>query len=159
MLGEHGGLVAIDQALQPREMLAVERPGAADRERHAMQRQRIARAELGEQAMRRPALAHIVLGMHLEEAEAVVSPKHVVGMLGLEADADARAVKRLVIGSGRRDHALSSLRGDGPAGPAHLSASCETQLGRLIGSSEPLPNGVSMVVQVPLGTSFQEAPL
>ena len=41
MLGEQRRLVAVDQALEPREMLAVERPGAADRQRHAMQRERM----------------------------------------------------------------------------------------------------------------------
>ena len=98
MLGEQRRLVAVDHALQAREMLAVERPGAADRQRHAMQRERRAQAKLGQHAMRRAAVAHIVLGMHLEEAEPVIGVERLFGMLRLESDADARGRDRGVAG-------------------------------------------------------------
>jgi hypothetical protein len=69
-------------------MLAVERPGGADRERHSMQRQGIARAELREEAMRPPTLSHVVLRVDLEEIHAVRAGESVLGVFGLEADAD-----------------------------------------------------------------------
>ena len=98
MLGEQRRLVAVDHALEPREVLAVERPGAADRQRHAMQRERCAHAKLGQHAMRRAAVAHVVLGMDLEEAEPVIGVKRLFGMLRLESDADARGGDRSVAG-------------------------------------------------------------
>ena len=50
-------------------MLAVERRGRADRQADAMHRQRIAFAQRAELRMRRPAGAHIIFGVDLEEAE------------------------------------------------------------------------------------------
>ena len=38
--------------------------------------------------MRRAAGAHVILGMDLEEADVSARLEHIVGMLGLEADAD-----------------------------------------------------------------------
>jgi hypothetical protein len=51
----------------------------------------------------------------------------------------------------------------GGVGPSHeggmkVSLVAPDQAGRLIGSSEPGPCGVSIAVQVPLGTSFQALP-
>ena len=70
-------------------MRAVQRSGRADREADAVQRERIAFADRLEPPVRRPARAHVVLGVDFEEAEVRAGLEDGVEMLGLEADADA----------------------------------------------------------------------
>ena len=85
MLGEERWLVAVDQTAEAVEMIPIEWTFAADRQRDAMQRQGIAGAKLGKQAMGGAALPHIVLGMDLEEIQLMIAAKRVGCMLGLEA--------------------------------------------------------------------------
>ena len=68
-------------------MRLVEPARAADGEPHPVQRERIAHPHRLEGAMRRPALAHIVLGMHLEPADVGLALEDVAVMLGLEPNA------------------------------------------------------------------------
>ena len=84
VLGEELGLVAGHESLQARQMLLIEPARAADGEPHPMQRERIAHSHRLEGAMRRPAVAHIVLGMHLEPADVGLALEDVAVMLGLE---------------------------------------------------------------------------
>ncbi len=90
VLGEETRLVALVQMLQPQEMIAVERPVGADREPDAVQRQRVALADRGQVAMRRPAGAHVVLRVHLEEAEVGAALEDVAIVLRLQPHARAR---------------------------------------------------------------------
>src|SRR5262245_55926682 len=117
--------------------------------------------------MWRSAIAHIVFGVNLEEADAVPAGKRVLLMLRLEADTDDRGILDVLIGikqarahpglrcrnpAGSRDR----LCGAGPLPRGRLRSAC----GQLaLGSSEPVPFGVLIVVQVPLGTSAQAAGL
>ena len=89
VLGKLRRLVAADQALEPRQVVAVERPRRADRQPDPMQRQRIAGADRLQPAMRRPAVAHVGLGVDLEEADLARAGEDRREMLGLEADAGA----------------------------------------------------------------------
>src|SRR5258708_39979956 len=50
-------------------MITVERLHRADRQAHAVERQGIALAQRGKLRMRRPAGAHVILRVHLEEAD------------------------------------------------------------------------------------------
>jgi hypothetical protein len=95
MLGEERGLVARDERLQAPEMLAVERPGAPDRQPDAMQRDGIAFADCAEIVVRRPALAHVVLGMNLEPADVGGGVEDCTVMLGLEPGAGAGRERHL----------------------------------------------------------------
>jgi hypothetical protein len=70
MLGDKAGLVALTKAFEPCEMRLVERGVTADREPHTVQRERVVRADGREVTVRRAALAHVVLGVHLEPATA-----------------------------------------------------------------------------------------
>jgi len=76
------------------EMVLVQGPRAADRERYPMQRQRIIRTELGEEAMGWAALPHIILGMHFEKIRAVAAAEDIGFVRRLEAQTDARALER-----------------------------------------------------------------
>ena len=69
MLGEQRRLIDFDEALETREMLAIERRGAADGKTHAVDRKRIVRADALKQMMRRTAGAHVVFGVDLEEID------------------------------------------------------------------------------------------
>ena len=90
MLGEALRLVARAEDLEPREMLTIERRGRSDRQADAVNRQRIAFAERAELRMRRSAGAHIVLRVHLEEADRLRRCEDVAKMRRLETDAGAR---------------------------------------------------------------------
>src|SRR5262249_2477635 len=89
MLGEEAGLVAFDEVLQPRQVIAVKRLLRADRQPDAVQRQRIAIADRSEIAVRRAAGAHVVLGMDLEEADIGGRLEYRPVVLWLEPDAGA----------------------------------------------------------------------
>ena len=54
--------------------------------------------------MGRAAVAHVVLGMDLEEAEPVIGVERFLGVLGLESDADARRGDRSVAVKGPGGH-------------------------------------------------------
>jgi hypothetical protein len=70
-------------------MLGIERTAPADREPDPVQREGIALADGGEVVMRRPSLAHIVLGVDLEPADVGRAFEDVPIVLRLEADASA----------------------------------------------------------------------
>ena len=70
-------------------MVAVERPRRTDRQPDPVQRQRIAGADRLQPAMRRPAVAHVSLGVDLEKADLARAGDNRLEMLGLEADAGA----------------------------------------------------------------------
>jgi hypothetical protein len=69
MLGEQAGPVAVDKTPQAGEMGKIEAAGRTDRQAHAMKRERIAGADFAEHVMRRPAAAHVVFGVNLEEID------------------------------------------------------------------------------------------
>lgn len=164
MLGERLRLIAVDEPAQTPQMLPVEASRAPDRKTDAVQGQRVALADGGELGMGQTALAHIVLGMDLEEANVRAAAQYVVDVLRLQAGpspvrqpaAGAVGDRGIKDGNHVRVSALSwEARGPGPAGRVREG----DQLGRLMAVREPGPNGVDMVRQVPLGTSFQDTPL
>jgi len=63
MFGERLRLIARQQARQPVQMPTIQRLLAADRQPHAMHRQRMTRADAGQGVMERPALDEVILGM------------------------------------------------------------------------------------------------
>src|SRR5712675_537559 len=71
-------------------MVAIERPHRTDRQPDAMHRQRIAFAQRAELRVRRPAGAHVVLGVNLEESDRLRSGEDVVKMRRLEANSGTR---------------------------------------------------------------------
>ena len=77
------------------------------------------------------ASTHVVFGVDLKETEIGTVAQYLLIVLRLEANACP--------GRNCRDR-------------HHVQA------GRLMGSREPLPSGVSMLTQLPFGTSFQELP-
>jgi hypothetical protein len=89
MFGEQARLIACGEPGEPLQMRFVERPRRADREADAVQRQRIARADRLEPAVRRAAVAHVIFRMNLEKSEVGSLREDRVDMLGLEADARA----------------------------------------------------------------------
>ena len=91
MLREQRRLIDFDEALQPREMLAIERRGAADGETDAVDRKRIVRPDALKQMMRGTAVAHIVFGMDLEKVDPARLIENIVGMFGLKAGAGGRS--------------------------------------------------------------------
>lgn len=117
MLGEQRRLVAVDHAFQAWEVLSVQPAGAADRKSNGVHRQRRAAAKLGQQAVGSPAIAHIVLGMNLEESEAVIDGKRLFGVLRLESDTDACRRVRAVLGECRGGHVrFDALPAEGERG-------------------------------------------
>src|SRR6266403_6317053 len=71
-------------------MITVERLHRADRQAHAVERQGIALAQRGKLRMRRPAGAHVILRVHLEEADWLRLGENGAKMHRLEADASTR---------------------------------------------------------------------
>jgi hypothetical protein len=164
MLGEQRRTIDIDQPLQPPQMFAIERRRAANRQSDAVNRQQIVPADALEQMMRRAAGAHVVLGVDLEEIDPARAAEDVVGVLVLQAGAGGNRAQRRWTGKlesrmNSHDHPLSigsrlwPGAGGLPRAPARM-----LHAGRLISVSEPEPNGVCVVVQAPLSTSFQELP-
>src|ERR1700676_316045 len=68
MLRDKRRLVALDESAEAGEMGSVERLGTPDRHAYPVQRNRMVAADAFERLMRRSAGAHVVLGVHLEEA-------------------------------------------------------------------------------------------
>src|SRR6266516_2303266 len=71
-------------------MITVERLHRADRQADAVERQGIALAQRGKLRMRRPASAHVILRVHLEEADWLRLDENGAKMHRLEADASTR---------------------------------------------------------------------
>jgi hypothetical protein len=169
MLGEQPRPVAVDQTPQAGEMRAIEAVGRADRQADPMKRKRVAGANLAEHVVRWPAVTHVVFGVNLEEMDCVAAGQHVVGMLMFEPDPDAIGGEQRpsgIIGARLHGGALEKWCGFRLSWAGrrqtficrrHVRPPTWGQL-RLIGSSEPVPAGVVMVVQVPLGTSRQALP-
>ena len=74
-------------------MRLVERPGRADRQADAVQRQRIELADRVQAAMWRAARAHIVFRVDFEKPKLWPRLDDRLEMLGLEPDADASSAK------------------------------------------------------------------
>ena len=149
MLGKGCRPVAVDQRLQPGKMRLVEWALPPDRQADAVQRKRIVLSDRGEIAVWRPAVAHVVFGVHLEEADIGLAVEDFAIMLRLQAEACAR-----------RKHA-AELHADHPSllfGKAGRPRSPRRGTQEAFGSSEPLCPSTSMVVQVPAGTAFQALP-
>src|SRR5215470_20258613 len=71
-------------------MITVERLHRADRQADTVERQGIALAQGGKLRMRRPAGAHVILRVHLEEADWLRLDENGAKMPRLEADASTR---------------------------------------------------------------------
>src|SRR5262249_18852775 len=71
-------------------MITVERLHRADRQADAVERQGIALAQRGKLRMRRPAGAHVILRVHLEEPDWLRPHPNGATIDGLEADASTR---------------------------------------------------------------------
>jgi hypothetical protein len=71
-------------------MITVERLHRADRQADTVERQGIALAQGGKLRMRRPAGAHVILRVHLEEADWLRLDENGAKMHRLEADASTR---------------------------------------------------------------------
>src|SRR5215475_14017561 len=71
-------------------MITVERLHRADRQADAVERQGIALAQRGKLRMRRPARTHVILRVHLEEANWLRLDENGAKMYRLEADAGTR---------------------------------------------------------------------
>jgi hypothetical protein len=71
-------------------VFAIQRAYRADRQAHAMQRQRIKLADRRKITMRRPARAHVIFGMNLEKADIRGGFKHCAPMFGAQPDTAAR---------------------------------------------------------------------
>jgi hypothetical protein len=85
MLRDKRRLVALDESAEAGEMGLVERLGPADRHAYPVQRNRMVAADALERPMGRSAGAHVVLGMHLEEAGLWAFRQDGVQVLMLEA--------------------------------------------------------------------------
>ena len=137
MLGKAFGLIAVAERFQPRQMLAVERRFAADREADAMHRQREALAQRAQLRMRRPARAHVVFGMDFDEADRLPAGQDVGKCCGLKP-MPARAGRRDVISMVAR---IAHGRMRGARRGAGRAPRCRE--GRLhLALSEPMPFGV-----------------
>ncbi|ODR99207.1 hypothetical protein AUC68_04145 [Methyloceanibacter methanicus] len=90
VLGEQGRFVAVGERAQTGKMAGIERPGAADGQPDAMQRERIPLADGRQIGMGRPAGPHIVLGVDLEPADIRRAIENVAIMLRLKPDSAPR---------------------------------------------------------------------
>src|SRR4051812_35066252 len=121
-----------------------------------MQGHRIALANRRELGVGHAAVTHIVLGMHLEEADIGRSCDDRAKMLRLQADAGTVGSEACDSGSWAHGDHLICWKGRKTRGRAGRPLGSRTQL--LIGSSAPLPCGVAIAEQVPLGTSLNDWP-
>ena len=86
MLGKQAGSVAPPELPQPLDVVFVQRTVRADRESDTVKGQRVAFPDGRQVAMRRTSRAHIVLRMHLEEADVGQRFDDGAVVLGLETD-------------------------------------------------------------------------
>src|SRR5260221_2014241 len=89
VLGDEERLNALDEFLQPDEMIAIELLGAAERQRDAMDADGVVAPQLQEAVARR-GLGHVVLGVDLEEADGGPGGRDRCRVWRAQADADAR---------------------------------------------------------------------
>src|SRR5216683_7150592 len=158
MLGDQRRLVAIDEMLETRQMCPVERPLAADRQAHAVQRDGIVASHGFEGAMRRSARAHVVLGMNFEEATPLALGANRSQMFVLEAGPGEAAdrQRRKAEGNGRTRRRFGRCFHVVPPLSATRLPCCSTDQ---TGLSEPvLPFGSWMLAQVPPCTNFHALP-
>ena len=138
---------------------------AADRQPHAMDRDREPLGEAGELRQRPPAVAHVVLGMDLQPGDGAGRGEDLVEMLRLVSH-PGREGQAGAGGDVEHGGALLSGAGLGPRpgvgrGPAKAQAEGRS---RSSGSSEPsrgVPSAIagrSTSSQVPAGTSVQALP-
>src|SRR6516162_5829195 len=90
MFGEQARLVAPPEMSQPLDVVLVQRPVRTNRESDTVKRQRVALPDGRQVAVRRTSRPHVVLRVHLEEADVGRRLDDRAVMLGLEADAGAR---------------------------------------------------------------------
>ena len=160
MLREHARPVAFVERLQALEVRAVERTFGADRQADAMQRQRIAVADRRQIAVRRPAGAHVVLGVDLEPADIRLLGQDRRVVLGLQADAGPRRQCLLapavfgICGQCRPLVMVMNIAGGRPAAARPLLRAGAAYIACRV----PWPPlGVIIVVQVPFGTRLNDA--
>jgi hypothetical protein len=87
VLGHERWLDAANQLGQPRQRARIDRLGAGQRERDAVQRQRMLAPDRVEPGEARSAGDEIVLGVNLEPEAGGAAGEGVAEMLGLEAEA------------------------------------------------------------------------
>src|SRR5262249_9428530 len=133
-------------------MTRVERLNGADRQADTVERQGIALAQGGKLRMRRPAGAHVILRVHLEEADWLRLDENGAKMHRLEADASTR---RKVRGLAQVQH-LRLLGGTNERRAGCGAPPLQNQ--DLIGWSEPKPFRVLIDSAVPFGTYFHALP-
>src|SRR5712664_3779722 len=85
MFGYQGGFVAGDERSEALKMNGVERLLAANRHANAVNRNRMIGTNSLERAVGRPAGAHVVFSVHLEEAPVLPVVDNALEMLVLEA--------------------------------------------------------------------------
>lgn len=129
MLGYPHGLEAANKFREPGKMGGVGLRIRGERERDAMQRNRMPLAYRRQPREARPAIDHVVLGMNLEPEAVGRSSERGVVVRRLEAQADVRGM--------HRGHARSQP---------------------FAGVSEPMPLGVLIAVHVPLATKVHALP-
>lgn len=124
VLGEQCGLVALDEMVQPLQVIPIERPIGADRQADAVQRERITVTDLREIAVRRAARSHVVLGVNLEKADGGLRVDDRAIVPGLEPYASARCDGAAAEAVGLKGHDdLRRLRLPGRAAAAPVPAS------------------------------------
>jgi hypothetical protein len=134
-------------------VFTVKRASRSDRQADAMKGQLIALADGFEIAVRRSACTHVVFGVHLEETDVGLGIDDLPVMLGLQANAGTRRDgpftlrQYSMMHGGLRENEVRA-RGDTPD-----SRGFQTFAVRL-----PIPFGVFIVVQVPLGSSLNALP-
>lgn len=96
MFGEALGLVAVEQRLEPVEVVDIEWRLAAQRQPDAMDRQRVALTDAGQIVVVRAAGHQVVFGMDLKKADVGPVADDPLKMVGLQAH--ARACRQAVHG-------------------------------------------------------------
>ena len=89
MLREQSRLVARDQRFQTCQMIVVERLRGTNRQADTVERERVARPDRIEIAMRRAARAHVIFCVHLEEPHIGGAGENIPIVFGLETHAGA----------------------------------------------------------------------
>ena len=98
VLGDERRLQLADERSERAERGRVDRLGAGERERHAVQRQRVLAPDRVEPRPPRTADAHVVLGMDLEPHGGGAAADGIVVVLGLEAEPGTEGSHELLLG-------------------------------------------------------------
>ena len=85
MLGKAGRCDAVDDAAQALQMGGIQQILAAQRQRYAVQGDRILARQPVEQCQVRAAFAHEIFSMDLDEAEPACTGEHLVEVLAVQA--------------------------------------------------------------------------